>query len=265
MKSIVITGSTSGIGLGLADAFLSLGCSVTISGRSQAKLEKAYRSLLKIHSKDRLFYFLCNVQHYDQVQDLWNTAKDHFGNIHIWINNAGISHPETDIHQFSPKSIKEVIDTNLLGAIYGSKVALKGMMDQGFGGIYNVEGLGSSGPIIRGLALYGTTKAAISYLTKSMAKETKDTPILVGALRPGMVATKLITDQYIGYPDKWERSKRIFNILSDRVEVVTPWLARKVLANKKNGASIVWLSRWKIFKRFLMAPFDKREIFEDLV
>ncbi|UCG53975.1 MAG: SDR family NAD(P)-dependent oxidoreductase, partial [Dehalococcoidia bacterium] len=97
------------------------------------------------------------------------------------------------------------------------------------------------------------------------AKETKDTPIFVGALRPGMVATKLITDQYIGHPDKWERSKGIFNILSDRVEVVTPWLVRKVLTNKKNGVSIVWLSKWKIFKRFLMPPFVKREIFDNLV
>ncbi|GAI26018.1 unnamed protein product, partial [marine sediment metagenome] len=57
-----------------------------------------------------------------------------------------------------------------------------------------------------------------------------------------MVATKLITQQYVGHPDKWNRSKRIFNILSDRVETVTPWLADKILTNKKNGARIEWLT-----------------------
>ena len=136
------------------------------------------------------------------------------------------------------------------------------MLEQGFGSIYNMEGLGSSGPIIRGLALYGTSKSALSYLTKSMAKETQGTPILVGGLRPGMVATKLIAEQYEGHPEEWERSKRIFNILSDHVETVTPWLARKVLNNNKNGVNIVWLTRFKVLKRFLTAPFHKRKIFD---
>ena len=59
-----------------------------------------------------------------------------------------------------------------------------------------------------------------------------------------------------------ERSKRIFNILSDRVETVTPWLAQKVLSNNKNGVNIVWLTRFKILKRFLIAPFYTRKIFD---
>ena len=262
MKSIVITGSTSGIGLGLADSFLSLNCSVTISGRSQGNLENTYNLLANKYGHSHLFAYPCDVTQYDQVQALWNSAKAHFGSIDIWINNAGVGHPETEVWNFSPDKIEEVINTNLTGAIYGSVVALNGMLEQGFGGIYNMEGLGSSGPIIRGLALYGTSKSALAYLTKSMAKETQGTPILVGGLRPGMVATKLITEQYDGHPEEWERSKRIFNILSDRVETVTPWLARKVLNNNKNGANIVWLTRFKVLRRFLTAPFHKRIIFD---
>ena len=262
MKSIVITGSTSGIGLGLADSFLSLGCSVTISGRSQENLEKAYGPLASKHEASRLLACSCNVTQYSQVQALWDTAKARFGNVGIWINNAGVGHPEIEIWDYSPDLIQEVVNTNVVGAIYGSVVALKGMLEQGFGSIYNMEGLGSSGPIIRGLALYGTIKSALSYLTRAMAKETQGTPILVGALRPGMVATKLITEQYDGHPEEWERSKRIFNILADRVETVTPWLAKKVLTNNKNGANILWLTKFKILKRFITAPFAKRKIFE---
>ena len=262
MKNIVITGSTSGIGFGLADSFLSLGCSVTISGRSRVKVEEACRVLDNKYGNGRMFKYICDVTEYDQVQALWDTSKAYFRNIDIWINNAGIGHPETNIWAFTPNQINEVININIIGAIYGSVVALKGMLEQGFGSIYNMEGLGSSGPIIKGLALYGTSKSALSYLTKSMVKETQGTPILVGGLRPGMVATKLITGQYDGYPEEWERNKRIFNILSDRVETVTPWLAQKILSNNKNGVNIVWLTRFKILTHFLMVPFHKRKIFD---
>jgi NAD(P)-dependent dehydrogenase (short-subunit alcohol dehydrogenase family) len=262
MKSIVITGSTSGIGLGLAKSFLSLGCEVTISGRSQDNLEKAYDALACKHEPDRLQAHICDVTRYDQVQSLWDAAKTRFGKVDVWINNAGVGHREIEFWDYHPDLIRDVIKVNVIGAIYGSVVALKGMKEQGFGGIYNMEGLGSSGPIIRGLAVYGTSKSALSYLTRSMAKEVEGTPILVGGLRPGMVATKLITEQYEGHPKQWERAKRIFNILSDRVETVTPWLARKVLNNHKNGVNVVWLTRFKVLWRFLVAPFHKRKIFD---
>jgi short-subunit dehydrogenase len=146
--------------------------------------------------------------------------------------------------------------------MHGSIVAIKGMQEQGFGAIYNMEGLGSDGRIIKGMALYGTSKSALSYLTKAMSKETQDTPVLVGGIRPGMVATKLITEQYEGHPEEWERVKRVFNILSDRVETVTPWLAKKILTNNKNGVTISWLSKSKLMRRFLTAPFHKRHVFD---
>ena len=262
MKNVVITGSTSGIGLGLADSFLSLGCSVMISGRFHVNLDKAAEQLAQKHSPKRIFAHLCDVTLYDRVQALWDAAITQFGRVDIWINNAGIAHPETDIGDYTPEQIQEVIAANITGVLYGSSVALKGMRKQGFGSIYNMEGLGSSGTIIRGMALYGTTKSAVAYLTRAMAKEVRGTSITIGGLRPGMVATGLISKQYDGYPEEWQRAKRIFNILSDRVETVTPWLAKKILSNKKNGVTISWLTRPKVFVRFLTAPFHTRTIFE---
>jgi len=262
MKSIVVTGSTSGIGYGLAASFLNLGCSVTISGRSEDKVQGTVKELTAKHEARRLFGFVCDVSDYDQVQALWDAAKVHFGKVDIWINNAGTAHPETNFHGYSPGKVKEVIDTNIVGVMNGSIIALRGMLDQGFGSIYNMEGLGSDGRVINGMALYGTTKSAVSYLTKAMAQETQGTPVLVGGIRPGMVATKLITGQYEGHPEEWGRVKGIFNILSDRVETVTPWLARKILSNDKNGATITWLTKGKLLARFLIAPFHKRNIFD---
>jgi NAD(P)-dependent dehydrogenase (short-subunit alcohol dehydrogenase family) len=261
MKSVVITGSTSGIGLGLADGFLTRDCTVTISGHSQVNLDKACGILAAKHDKSQILAYLCDVSHYDEVQGLWNAAVERFGRIDIWINNAGAGHRETLIWDYSREMIDKLVAANVTGALYGLNVASKGMMQQGFGSIYNMEGLGSSGPVIKGLALYSATKSALASLTTAAAKEAEGTRIIVGAIRPGMVATKLITGQYEGHPEEWKRVERIFNILADRVETVAPWLADRVLSNQKNGARIQWLGRWKVLLRFLESPFRKRKIF----
>jgi hypothetical protein len=93
--------------------------------------------------------------------------------------------------------------------------------------------------------------------------EAKDTPVIIGALRPGMVVTDMITDRYEGRPEEWERAKKIFNVIADKVENVTPWLAEKILANQKNGAILAYSSSWKLFWRFLSQPFSKRDLFSD--
>ena len=202
------------------------------------------------------------MSHYYEVEGLWKAAVDKFGQVDIWINNAGAGNPQIPIWDYSHELIDKVIGANVIGAFYGMNVALKGIKQQGFGSVYNMEGLGSSGPVIKGLALYSATKSALAYLTTAAAKEVEGSNIIVGGLRPGMVATKLITAQYKELPEEWKKAERIFNILSDRVETVTPWLVDKILSNKKNGVRINWLSRSKVMVRFLSAPFHKRHIFD---
>lgn len=261
MKVIVITGSTRGIGYGLADSFLDLGCAITISGRTSASVEEAIAALATKHQSDCLFGHPCDITQFEEVQALWDAAKAHFGHIDIWINNAGLSHPQFDFWVHAPEQIRAVVETNLVGTMYGSKVALEGMLVQGFGCLYNMEGLGSNGRRVAGLTLYGSTKYGLRYLNDALVEETRGTPILVGALRPGMVITDLLTQQYKDQPEDWERSKRIFNILADHVETVAPWLAQKVLTNTKTGVRITWLTRSKILSRFLLARFRKRDLF----
>ena len=154
-----------------------------------------------------------------------------------------------------------MVETNLIGTMNGSKVALNGMLAQGFGSLYNMEGLGSDGRQVEGLALYGSTKRALRYLDEALIKECQGTLVLVGSLSPGMVVTDMLTAPYDRQSAEWERAKRIFNILADRVETVSPWLAGRLLANKKHGARITWLTRPKITARFLMSPFRKRDLF----
>lgn len=260
MHNIVITGGTRGIGFGLAEAFLSLGCTVTISGRSKETVNQAIGALAKKHGADRVLGVISDVTEYNQVQVLWNTAHARFGRIHIWINNAGLSHPQLDFRQLPAQTIAEVVRTNILGAMNGCRVALHGMLQQGQGFIYNMEGFGSNGRKLRGLALYGCSKYALAYLTDSLVMETRHTKVRMGAIRPGMVVTDLLTGDRTGDPKQWERSRHIFNILADTVETVTPWIAQKVLANERHGARIIWLTGRKAAWRFATARLRKRTV-----
>jgi NAD(P)-dependent dehydrogenase (short-subunit alcohol dehydrogenase family) len=262
MKHIVITGSTRGIGYGLAEAFLGLDCSVTISGRAQSDADQAVIKLTSNHSSERIFGLACDVRHPDQVQELWDQSKTRFQKVDIWINNAGFSGPQMAAWLMPPEKVKEIIETNLLGVMYGSMVAVSEMLAQGYGAIYNMEGMGSDGRMHEGLTYYGTSKYGLHYYTNSLIKETRETSLVIGSLRPGMVATDLLTKPYEGRPEDWERDKRIFNILADRVETVTPWLAAQILENEKSGVCISWSSRWKIMGRFLASPFRKRNVFD---
>lgn len=261
MKVVVITGSTRGIGCGLAEAFLGLGCAVVVSGRTQAAVDETVARLGAAHEARRVRGQACDVADYAQVEALWAAAKAHFGQIDIWINNAGVAHPVSDFEKLSPEQLRTIVETNILGAMYGARVALIGMRAQGFGSLYTMEGLGSSGGRqVRGLSVYGTTKAALRYLDDALMLETKGTPIIVGALQPGMTMTDMLTKQYEGQPEAWEKFKPLLNILADRVEAVAPWLAQKVLTNTRSGARFAFSNSGKVAWRFTTAPFVKRNV-----
>ena len=260
-KVVVITGSTRGIGNGLARAFLDLGCSVVVSGRSQAAVNTTVTDLRATHDAKQIFGFPCDVSHPEQIQKLWDASIEHFSHIDIWVNNAGWSGEEGMVWERPAAEVASITESNILGTVYGSQVAMKGMLAQKFGAIYNMEGMGSDGRKHAGLTMYGTSKYAIHYFTESFALEAKDTPIIIGSLRPGMVITDMIIDRYKDRPADWERAKKIFNIIADTVENVTPWLAGQMLENKKSGAVLSYSSSMKLLWRFLASPFRKRDLF----
>jgi len=145
MKTIVITGSTRGIGYGLAEQFLDLGQQVVVSGRRQESVDLAVNKLSGEFSNDNIMGFPCDMRDFQRVEMLWQTAVDHFGVVDIWINNAGISQPQANIWDLEPGIITDLVDTNISGALFGARVALAGFMKQGRGAFYNMEGLGSDG------------------------------------------------------------------------------------------------------------------------
>jgi NAD(P)-dependent dehydrogenase (short-subunit alcohol dehydrogenase family) len=265
MKIIAITGSTRGIGFGLANAFLAQGCAVAISGRAAKSVEQAIAELTKKHPAERIVGHACDVAQRDQVQGLWDAVQQRFGRVDIWVNNAGIAHPEVsawDVAWKLPAGMPEtVLSTNILGTIHGCGVAMHGMLAQGGGAIYNMYGYGSHGGAMQaGLSLYGTSKAAVRFYTDSLIRETRRGSIIVGSLSPGMVLTDMLLRRKDENPAQWEQLKRILNILAEKVEVVCPRLAEQMLANQKHGTNIAYNSTFKLMMRFLTAPIAKRKI-----
>jgi NAD(P)-dependent dehydrogenase (short-subunit alcohol dehydrogenase family) len=259
MKTIVITGSTRGIGFALAREFLKRGCNVVISGRSDASVKDSVANLEAEYPNNQIAGFACDVTQYDKIEALWRLAKTKFGDIDIWINNAGISNEQADCWEIPEDEIRSVIETNILGELFGTKVAIQGFLDQGYGSVYNVEGLGANGKTnnAKGLSVYGMSKAGLHYFNQCLFKELDHPKIIAGALQPGMVLTDLVTRQYEDKPEEWEKIKGILGIISSPINEVAVWMTNKILTNRKNGAYFRYGGTLRIMKRMILSPFYK--------
>ncbi len=258
MKNVVITGSTRGIGLCMATEFLRSGCNVILSGRGEILPEATAASLSPF--KGKYIYVPCNVQKKASLQNLWDTSLEKWGRVDIWINNAGQNTPHLFSWETGESYTENIIKTNITGMIYGSQIAAAGMIKQGHGAIYSMEGLGSNNMIQLKTILYGTTKHALTYFMKGFSKELKGTGIIAGRLSPGMMLTDFITKTPDGEQSEVitdEKFKKVFNILADKPETVAKFFIPRILSNIKNDAQIAWLTNRKATWRFITASFRK--------
>jgi len=262
MKNVVITGSTRGIGLAMAIEFLKAGCNVTISGRGET-LSSSVTNELRDYQAQYIFVS-CDVKVKSEMIQLWEKSANKWKMIDIWINNAGVNAPNAFVYDTEEKYVRNIIDTNITGMIFGTQIAVKEMKLQGHGAIYSMEGLGSNNMIQAKTILYGTTKHALTYYMKGLTKELEVTGIIAGRLSPGMMLTDFITKTPDGEEaaiTKDKAFKRIFDILADHPSTVAAFFIPKMLSNTKNGAHIVWLTNTKAAIRFISSPFRSRKLF----
>ena len=262
--NIVITGSTKGIGLGMAREFLRRGHNVVISSRGQQAVDTAIAQLSGDFPAEKIAGQPCDVGSFEQVQTLWDVAAQAFGSIDIWVNNAGRDGTQELLHEIPPDDYTLTVTTNLTGLLHCNRVAIAGMRSQGNGKIFNMEGFGSDGSTMAKYVVYGATKYAVKYITKALVKECKGTPVQMCYLSPGMVVTDLLISPEAQQEPDWERKRNIYNILADTVDTVTPWLVDGILNTTRNGAAIRWLTTRKVMGRFLMSRIRKRDILTPL-
>lgn len=267
MKTVVITGSARGLGFEMAKVFRKNNTNVVISDLSMDKLEIAKDKLLEIKSNSDIGICVCDVTKSSDIKGLIEYTKDKFGNIDIWINNAGVNQPDKAIWELDENDIDLVFDVDLKGTVMGSKLVMEEMANNHKGAIYNVEGYGSNDAMMLGLSIYGTSKRAITYFTSALAKESmeRNTGVIVGKLSPGIMITDFIVTA-LGDKSKIElpeKTKKVYNILGDYPDVVAKFLVERMLVNTKNDVRIEWLTSGKAAWRFMTAGFNKRDFFKD--
>lgn len=263
MANVVITGSTRGIGLGLAREFLARGHSVMISGRTADTVDTIAEALAVEFPHVTVAGQVCDVLSIDSVEALWSAAQACFGDIDYWINNAGRNNRKARLAALDWPEIEGTIDTNLLGVIRGSVVAMRGMQAQGSGWIFNMEGFGSEGMIGLEQVPYGVSKYGVRYITKALVKEAAESPVKVGFLSPGIVTTEMAVPRAGKRDEFFGKNMNFLNILADHVETVTPWAVDRILAAEKNGAVIRWMGFGRAAGRFALSLVRKRHVIEE--
>ncbi len=267
VKTAVITGSTHGLGLELAKQFRMQGYNVVICGTKQENIDSAISCLCQIRAKGKVIGQRCDVSSLHDMESLADTAYDLFDGIDIWINNAGVNQSFQYAWDVSEEEVDYLLQVDLKGTINGTKAAMKKMLAQGSGAIYNVEGMGSNDAFQSCFSLYGTAKRAVTYFSDAVAHEIRDQklPILIGKLSPGIMITDFLTscEGKQNQTQLTERTKKVYNILGDYPDVIAEYLVPRIIKNRKNGVRISWLTNQKAAARFMTAGLKKRDFFEE--
>ena len=200
-KVAAITGGTRGFGLAIAHAYLREGAKVIVASRSTSSVEQAVAQLGADSS--RVSGLACDVGDFTQVRALKGHALETFGQLDVWINNAGIAGPYGPTAHIAAEVFAAVLQTNIIGTYYGSWVAMQHFIQQNQGKLINILGDGSKRPRAMQNA-YTTSKGWMKNFTQTLAKEYEDTEVGVYAFNPGMMITDLLTqvDVVEGYEDR---------------------------------------------------------------
>lgn len=188
MKTVLITGASRGIGRELAKEFASNGYSVAINyNKSFEKATELYNEILS--NGGNAILIKADISNASEVQTMIKDTIKCFGHIDVLINNAGISVKNLLIDEDDEKT-KQVIDINLLGAIYTTKYVLNSMLSQGYGKIINISSIwGNCGASCE--ATYSASKAGLIGFTKALAQEYGYNNINVNCICPGLVETEM--------------------------------------------------------------------------
>ena len=192
-KSAIVTGSTSGIGLGIATALAAEGCDIVLNGFGDPAAIERLRAGLAERTGCALRMSPADMAKPAEIRELIAEAERHFGGVDILVNNAGIQHV-AKIVDFPEERWDAVIAINLSAAFHASKAALPLMIGRNWGRIINIasaHGLVASGE----KAAYVTAKHGLVGLTKVTAIETANQGITCNAICPGWVLTPLVQQQ----------------------------------------------------------------------
>jgi 3-hydroxybutyrate dehydrogenase len=188
-KTALVTGSTSGIGLGIAKCLARQGANIMLNGFGDSEAALAEVRALGT----RVAYHGADMSKPAEIEQMIQAAEAEFGAVDILVNNAGIQHVAA-VEDFPTEKWDAIIAINLSSAFHTTRLALPGMKQRGWGRIINlasVHGLVASAQ----KSAYVAAKHGLVGFTKSVALETATTPVTVNAICPGWVLTPLVEKQ----------------------------------------------------------------------
>jgi 3-hydroxybutyrate dehydrogenase len=188
-KTALVTGSTSGIGLGLAKALARQGANIVLNGFGDIEGPKSEVSALGV----KVAYHGADMSKPAEIEDMMKFAAAQFGRVDILVNNAGIQHV-APVHDFPPEKWDAIIAINLSSAFHATRLALPAMRAANWGRIINVasvHGLVASAE----KSAYVAAKHGLVGFTKTVALENATTGVTCNAICPGWVLTPLVQKQ----------------------------------------------------------------------
>ena len=192
-KSAIVTGSTSGIGLGIARALAAQGCNVMLNGFGDSAQIETLRAALSAEHKVTVLYSSADMSKPLEVAALVDQVARRFGSVDVLVNNAGIQHV-APVEEFPVEKWDQILAINLSSAFHAIRIALPGMRARNWGRIINIasaHGLVAS-PF---KSAYVAAKHGLVGLTKTVALEVAGKGITCNAVCPGFVLTPLVETQ----------------------------------------------------------------------
>jgi 3-hydroxybutyrate dehydrogenase len=192
-RTAIVTGSTSGIGLGIARAFAAQGMNIMLNGFGDADaIEKERQSIIS-DFKVKALYSPADMTKPEEIVEMVKTAEAHIGNVDVLVNNAGIQFV-SPVEDFPPEKWDQIIAINLSSAFHAIRTAVPLMKSRKSGRIINIA---SAHALVASpfKSAYVAAKHGIAGLTKTVALEVAEHGITVNAICPGYVMTPLVEKQ----------------------------------------------------------------------
>ena len=184
-KVALITGGATGLGLGIARQFISLGARVAITGRNQKKLEKARKEL-----GDACVVIPNDVTDKQTHRALIDEVEQQLGPLHILVNNAGV-HKKAPSLEITDDDFHTVIDTNLNSVFSLTREVLRVMVPRGDGSVIMISSMAALYGIPY-VAAYSSSKSALLGLARSLAVEYSSSGVRINAIAPGFIESKML-------------------------------------------------------------------------
>jgi NAD(P)-dependent dehydrogenase (short-subunit alcohol dehydrogenase family) len=218
--TVVITGASSGIGLGLAEAYLARGFNVVANARTDERLAAAARQL---GSPARFLGVAGDIGQRDTARQLIDRAVERFGQVDVLINNAGIFNAKPFV-EYTEEELDRIVATNIKGFVYASQAAAAHMVPRRRGHIVNITASLALQPNLKVPALLPVlVKGGVNAATRALALELSPHNVKVNAVAPGIVDTPLYTPEQHGFLNGLAPAGRIATVreIADAVLYLT--------------------------------------------